>query len=136
MTKEALTYYHAALNYHFFGGELEPGIFDFTDTGDGIAARFVEATEPFLFEYNEEFINECNDEIFILTILLHEMTHEYCYLMNICDIDEYTGDHSEEFAEAAEEHGLTFSGYKLTDEARAKIERIIAHYNAVKDTCK
>lgn len=135
MTKEALTYYHAALNYHFFGGELEPAIFDITKKGDGITAAFVDVTDPFLIEFDEDFINECNDDLFILTILLHEMTHEYCYMFDICDIDE-NGDHSEEFVAAAEEHGLTFNGYKLTDEANTKIERIITHYNAVKDTCK
>lgn len=138
MTKEDLTYYHAALNFHFYGGELEPAIFtlvNFDDTDEDITARFVDCTDPFLIEFNSDFIRECNDDIFILTILLHEMAHEYCYLMDICDVD-YDGNHTEEFVAAAEEHGLTFSGYKLTDAAHAEIERIIKKYNAVKDTCK
>ena len=63
------------------------------------------------------------------------MAHEYCYLMSICDVDD-DGDHTEDFVEAAEDHGLTFNGYKLTDNARNKIEKIIARYNAVKGTCE
>ena len=136
MTKEALTYYHAALNYTFFAGELEPAIFDFTEKDDGVTATFIDVTDPFLIEFDEEFINECDDDIFILTIMLHEMIHEYCYMFDICDIDEYSDDHSEEFVEVAEDHGLTFNGYKLTDNARNKIENIIASYNAVKGTCE
>lgn len=131
MTLTELQYWHARLNYMFFDGQLEPAIMqrkEKVEDYDGTEARFIDCTDPFIIEFYYD-LEECGEELelYTLTVLLHEMVHQYCREKEIEDVDE-DGVHLEDFREEAARHGLTQDGYRLTDESKEKIERGLEVY--------
>lgn len=131
MNLAEMQYWHAKLNYMFFDGQLEPAIIqqkEKIEDDDGIEARFIDCTDPFIIVfYNDPEDREEGLELYTITVLLHEMIHQYCKENEIEDTDEY-GVHLEEFREEAARHGLTQNGYRLTDEAKEKIEKELEDY--------
>lgn len=124
-----LQYWHEDLNKMFFGGELGPALIvplndEDNESGENEAV-FSPLSEPFLIQFNRRTL--VNGDIFedqfsekILTILLHEMVHQYCEENWIESIDD-RGNHTSEFADQAAAHGLTSGGYRLSEDARACI---------------
>ena len=129
-----LQYWHAELNKMFFNGELEPAIINWfprnTDE-DGIYADFFEQTKPFLIQFYIDLHGYI--DIFLITILLHEMVHQYCSENHIDDTDGE--EHKAIFAEIAEQHGLREKGYALQESALKEIEKRLKVYNKLISMC-
>lgn len=123
MTLEELYYFHAFLNYKLFKGELEPvaiRFFDDNNSQDGTIATILTETDPFIICMDKSLLE--GDPVFTITILLHEMIHQYNRQREEEDIDEYTGEHNEIFKQAAEKKGMITGGYGLTAETKNLIE--------------
>jgi len=125
-----LQYWHSKLNKKLFNNELEVAKIivrndeeAVKNAEEGIEARYIDwygrdyivfypytwmAEEP---ETDNETI-EVPVSVYDVTVLLHEMVHQYCNQNGIDDID-LNGKHNENFREAAEKHGLTQYGYQL-----------------------
>ena len=132
MKLEDLYYFHAFLNQKLFDGKLEAVIIKrFDDSNDEnddmILGQIIENLEPFVIFIGDSLLKNDQDDpegpIFTITVLLHEMIHQYSTENEIEDVDYYTGEHTEDFKSAAQSHGLTNNGYKMTDETRQMIER-------------
>ena len=138
MKKEELYYFHAVLNRLYFLNELEPVIIRVSgesdyeiDDDESMMANFVSMTDPFLIWFNSELLSD-DDEVYIITVLMHEMVHQYCAQWEIEDMLP-EGSHSEAFKEAAADHGLTQGGYVLSSELKGFIEEKITSYHALND---
>lgn len=130
---EALMYFHSELNKVFFDGKLETAIVchvpDVQGNDEGIEATTEETLEPFIIWFRRDVSED--EPVYVLTVLLHEMVHQYCTENGIEDMDGW--EHSDEFRYEAEEHGLQTSGYELTEEAEGKVDSIIQKYNIIRD---
>ena len=131
MKIEELYYFHAFLNYKLFGGKLEAVIiktFDDNDerNGDMILAQTETELDPFIIFIGKSVLE--SDPVFTLTVLLHEMVHQYNRQRGAEDIDYETGKHNATFGRVAKNHGLELGGYRLTEETRDMIERQLKHY--------
>jgi len=125
MTKESLQFWHAELNKLFFNGELEPAIIQCweipqEENEELIEAQLVPITDPFIIQFYFDIENE--DFLYTITVLLHEMVHQYCAEQGIEDINSITDKHTRAFKKAAEEHGLMQGGYFLKEGAKSLIE--------------
>lgn len=125
MTKESLQFWHAELNKLFFNGELEPAIIQCwkippEDNENQIEAQLVNITNPFIIQFYFDIENE--NFLYTITVLLHEMVHQYCAEQGIEDMSIITDKHTRAFKKAAEKHGLIQGGYALNDEAKTLIE--------------
>lgn len=130
LNEAALQFFHAEFNYIFFEGKLEPAIIKVaTRESDEDEAEFIGMCEPFLIVFYGDISEESLTEYY-LTVLLHEMVHQYCRENEIEDITE-DFEHSEEFREEAEEHGLTQDGYILTPWAKETIAKRIELYTLI-----
>lgn len=125
MTEAMLQYFHAWYNKELFNNELEPAMICVKNTGGElpeIQAEFIRVTEPFVIRFNidvpEEEETEA-DTIYYLTVLLHEMVHQYCEENDIDDTLD--GEHMEAFEEEAENRGLIQGGYRLSNEIKEKV---------------
>lgn len=129
MTIEQLQFFHAELNHMFFDGKLEPALvinpYDeeyYLSYEDDTEADFVGTTDPFIIRFY--FDVENHSDLYTVTVLLHEMIHQYCAENGIEDIN--LGEHTERFRDISILHGLDQGGYKLTADAEAKIETKLA----------
>lgn len=132
-----LQYWHSRFNYMFFENALEPAIIRvYTDENieydEDTQADFIGALDPFAIRF---FFDVSDSPMFTLTVLLHEMVHQYCRENGIEDIDGEDYSHSDDFREAAEEHGLIMNGYKLAEWAQKAIEEQIALYDVICEAC-
>lgn len=128
-----LAYWHGYLNLKYFNGELEPVIIAFISSGNrkGIESRFIAQTQPFIIEFYdmEEEFDGYKPSIYLLTVLFHEMIHQYA---EQCGIEDTTdGTHTKVFKEIAFDHGMAQDGYKLSEEIKLDINKHINDFNAV-----
>lgn len=121
-------FWHETLNRIFFDGKLEAVIFKFYQDEEELAHIDTEL-EPFLIQVNESLLTK--DEYFVITVILHEMIHQYSRENCIEDIDEF-GEHNENFKHEATNHGLIMNGYKLTRKAKDIISPLLECYNVIK----
>lgn len=139
MTLEKLYYFHSFLNYKLFKGKLEAviiKIFDDNDESneDGVLAQVVKNVDPFIIFIGESLLE--SDPVFTMTVLLHEMIHQYNQQRGVEDIDERTGKHNSIFKRTAESHGLELNGYRLKAETRDMIENQLKHYDYMMEVSK
>lgn len=132
MTIEALYYFHAFLNRELFDGELEAVIikrFDdrTPDNYSGTLSQIETETDPFIIFFASSLFGD--DPVFTITVLLHEMIHQYNRQRGIEDIDEDTGEHNGAFKRAAACHGLEMGGYTLTTETENRIKEQLKNYD-------
>ena len=141
MKVEDLLYFHAFLNQKLFGGKLEAVIIKTFDDSDPdneemIQAQIITSLDPFVIFIGESLLdedpNDIENPIFTITVLLHEMIHQYNREHEIEDIDPDSFEHNELFRYAARHHGLIQSGYKMTDETRQMIEKQWKLYSYMK----
>jgi len=131
-----LQFFHGELNRLFFKGKLESAIIcpaiwlDEDDWPDGeVTASTYTETAVFFIQFNVidlETSEDFDDDMFLITVLLHEMVHQYCREEGVEDID-----HGSNFVRRAVRHGLTQSGYKLTEQAKEKISERLRLYNLI-----
>lgn len=124
LDKAALQYWHSRFNYMFFENALEPAIIRLKPANDEATtydpdAEFIGSTEPFLINFYIDVSMETAE--YVLTVLLHEMVHQYCCENDIEDMND--DEHTEEFREVAEMCGLTIRGYALSEWARDAIRK-------------
>lgn len=130
MSLEKLYYFHAFLNHKFFNGKLEAVIIKtFDDSDDEMLAKIETELDPFIIFIGNFSIE--GDPVFLITVLLHEMIHQYNRQRGIEDVDCDTGKHNASFKRAARNHGLEMGGYRLTDEAMELISKQLKHYDHV-----
>ena len=135
MKLEELYYFHSFLNYKLFNGKLEPVIFQIFDDDFECLAQIETNLDPFIIFIGKSVLPD-TDPVFTLTILLHEMVHQYNRQREVEDVEPYTGEHNAVFKRTARSHGLEMDGYKLTDETKIMIEKQLKTYNHMKETCK
>lgn len=122
-----LNRFHNRLNECFFSGELKKVRLDFRNINKsdfrndalGVFYRPFEGENfldtPLIAIDRDLFDNICNGRdnekwiTCIVSTLLHEMVHQYCYENEIVDVDKDNGKHTEQFANVASEHGLMAS---------------------------
>ena len=129
MKLEILQFLHAELNHLFFNGELEPAVIqsrynedEYFEDLDGTEAEILPMLEPWVIRF---YCNlEENSDLYLITVLLHEMVHQYCAENEIEDTDDMG--HTDQFRAAAEAHGLENDGYKLTAAAEKQILQLLA----------
>lgn len=126
-----LYYFHALINRKYFNNELEPVIireFESEDYDeDDITAKVETCLEPFVIWFNKEHLEE-NDELFTITVLFHEMIHQYCTQNGIDDVTP-DGTHLEDFVIVASDHGMTHNGYGLSEDVEKFLKTYIDRYN-------
>ena len=121
-----LQYFHSKLNEMLFDGKLNSAVIvphiwldeENYPTRDITATTVTEYSIP-IIAFNVFDLEE-DDDMFLITVLLHEMIHQCCSENEIEDIDE-EGNHNKCFEEMASHHGLINNGYCLSHE----IEEII-----------
>lgn len=147
MNKADLQYFHAMFNHEFFDGQLEPVIIqtvDVPNNSEDIQASYQgnKRLKPCAMWFNPELINDADtdeERLFILTVLLHEMTHQEIFEYSMCgiyDIDDYyneTEGHGEIFQKHASENGLTHNGYGLSGHMEERITELMHAYYNLKD---
>lgn len=146
LDEAALQYWHSRFNYMFFQNELEPAIIiicqhcqeDNDSLGDITEARFIGELEPYVIVFYDDTTayTEESTILYWLTVLLHEMIHQYCAQNGIIDIDELTGAHTDEFRDEAENHGLTARGYALSEYAANAIKKQMRLADVVTDVAR
>ena len=129
-------YFHSYLNWKLFKGKLEPVIIELFDFGDdknldNIEARIETDLDPFIIFMGNHLLKE--DPISMITVLLHEMVHQYNRQRGYEDTEEWTGKHLAIFRRAAAAHGLEMGGYRLTAEMKEMIEEHLKAYERVKE---
>ena len=131
LNEAALQYWHNKFNQMFFNNELEPAIikiFPHDEFNDyGIEANFISVTDPFLIQFHYD-VSE-SDNIYTLTVLLHEMVHQHCLENNIEDMDE-EDKHTKDFIFEGENHGLS-QGYFLQTQAEERIKEELKKYDSI-----
>ena len=131
MKIEKLYYFHAWFNKRCFGGDLEPAIIKtfsgdetFPDDPYSIEAQTTTYSDPIIIYFNSDlFFTDIgsdpdevkNEELCFLTVLLHEMCHQYNAECGVCDVD-FDGTHLDAFLEVSEGCGMVKSGYALGQE--------------------
>lgn len=131
MTEAMLQYFHAWYNKELFNNELEPVIICANNTEEfkNIQAQFINNFDPYTIAFNidvpEEEETE-SDTLYYLTVLLHEMVHQYCEENDIQDT--LYGKHLQAFIEEAENKGLVQNGYCLNDEIKERVIKQIKLY--------
>lgn len=134
MTLEELYYFHAFLNYKLFKGKLEPVIIRIFDDDFEVSAQIETELDPFIIFMGKSLLE--SEPVFTITVLLHEMVHQYNRQRGAEDVEAYTGEHNAVFKRVARSHGLQMDGYKLTDETRALIEKQLELYKLMIDSYK
>lgn len=119
-----LQYWHSKLNKKLFNNELEVAKIVVRESKiaeeEGTEAEFIEwYGKPYIAFYS--LLTEDTISVYEITILLHEMVHQYCRQTGIVDIDE-NGKHNSKFKEVAEKHGLDQYGYHLQSDLEEEIE--------------
>lgn len=134
MKNEAwLQFWHAELNRMFFDGKLEPALVriveaDHTDSYDNpIMGQFMHQCDPYLIVFWYDPSKE--SDIDTLSVLLHEMIHQYCAENDIEDMED--GEHNSAFMLEAKQHGLAIGGCILSDEASKTIRERLTLVNMV-----
>ena len=114
MDLNKLYYFHEWLNVKYFDGKLEAAIIRDSQPceWEDLTARIETETEPFIIWFNSEELKEEGNELYLITVLLHEMVHQYNRELGLLDVDE-DGEHLEQFKETAVDHGLIQDGYAL-----------------------
>ena len=132
LDSSALQYWHAELNRMFFGGQLEPVIIRtirgtaFSD--EEATAEFIENTDPFLIcFYENDYDNAYSSDMYTLTVLLHEMCHQYVRENDLEDNDM----HGDVFKQVALDHGMKVNGYALSEEAQERIEARLSAFKVL-----
>lgn len=132
MEIDKLYFLHARLNQKLFKGKLEAVIIrTFCDYEEDIEAQFESCLDPYVIWFNTRFWEDefdPLDDVYIATILLHEMIHQYNHQRGIEDIDQYTVRHNAAFKKAAAAHGMTLDGYNLTPETEKLIQKELEAY--------
>lgn len=121
-----LYYFHGLINREYFDGRLEPVIFREFVSDDDVVAKVETCLEPFIIWFNKENLEE-DDDIFLITVLFHEMIHQYCGEHSIKDVAP-DGTHLEVFTDIAIEHGLTHNGYGLSEDVEEFIKKYLERY--------
>jgi len=135
LDQATLQYWFAEFNRLIFNNQLENSVILVKDYGDfdETEAEFIQCTDPFVIKFHngKSMIEEDEPgKVYYLSILLHEMIHQYCYETGIVDIDEI-GEHSEEFKNAAYEHEMIQDGYKLSEKIETTIKNRMKAFDAV-----
>lgn len=124
-----LQYFFNLLNYKYFDSELEPTIIKTsTFKGEEIEADFLFCCCPYCIRFNSKIIEQA-DELYLITILLHEMVHQYCDQHEIVDVTR-EGKHTSDFFKQAKEVGL-IDGYMLSKELETELKKEIRSYNTI-----
>lgn len=137
--EHALQYWHEALNREFFNGGLRPAVIRIAISeeleGSGILAQCIPESTPALILFH--YYPDKNNILETITILLHEMIHqyldEYSKLMEgigLIDVEK-NGKHTQLFSMAAVTHGLNAEGKELLPGAREKISKMIDQYDRI-----
>ena len=121
-----LYYFHALINHAFFNGELEAVILREFESQDDIVAKLETNLEPFIIWFDKSHLEEA-DDVFIITVLFHEMIHQFCKEHGIEDVDA-DGTHLDVFKVIAREHGLTHNGYGLSTSVEEFIKKHLERY--------
>lgn len=131
-----MQYWHSKFNHMFFENALEPAIIKIypgvEEDKEGTQALFMGNLEPFVIAFYYD-ISNAELTTYTLTVLLHEMVHQYCAENEIEDIDGF--EHSDDFREEAENHGLTMDGYALAAWAQDAINKQIKLLDCVSLCC-
>lgn len=140
---------HSFLNGELFDGKLTTPYIDFIEiinaNSDIPLAMFVknpqEKIKPEISEkcaiilsmaqynycYKSKSLVECNAKI--ISTLLHEMIHQYCFENGI--VDNENGLHTKAFAEQAEKHGLISIYEETASGKNYRFTKLDAKYNAI-----
>ena len=127
-----LQFFHGEINRLFFNGELEAAIISiyYFDDWNIVATTFT-TTDPFIIAFNKSYIEESeeteDEQTYYLTVLTHEMIHQWNAQEGI--EDTYSdGTHTEDFLQAC--NGiLTQDGYELEDHAGKALKDRLRKYN-------
>ncbi|MBR6171571.1 MAG: hypothetical protein IKQ49_00135 [Eubacterium sp.] len=130
MTEGELQYAHSWLNQRYFDGRLQAAIIRFfpelahNERGcEGVCVTT--DTIPCIIELfiNPEEYGSLVCKGHIITVLLHEMIHQYCSENDIDDTD-----HNEAFVAEAEKRGMTRRGYVMTEPALLEVYDVLNIY--------
>lgn len=121
-----LQYWHSKLNKELFNNELEVAKIVIKDSEiakeEGIEAEFIEwYSRPYIAFYSWSIEDDASVSIHEITVLLHEMIHQYCRQEGIVDMDS-NGEHNSTFSAVAEKHGLNRYGYQLQSQLEDEID--------------
>lgn len=132
-----LQYFHAALNKEIFNNELSPAIIRIESCLEN-EEETTACTYPdyspclitFFLENKNETFGYMVNPVFVITVLLHEMIHQYCHEKGIKDTEE-DGTHLPIFEDIACKFGLEMRGYKLSDKTKQIIQSLYLDVNTV-----
>ena len=135
MTLKELYYYHETINRLYFNGSLEAVIIKTkTDNyDDPITASTETTSDPFIIWIDKDILRtstSISDKLFVLTVLFHEMIHQYNAENCVEDTDD-SGEHLQEFVDSSYEHGMLQNGYALSDKVRDTLISYIRKYEIV-----
>ena len=116
-------FWHAELNRMLFDGRLEPCVMCVSSCTGDLRAEFVPSTNPYLMSIYDEPEEADADA---LTVLLHEMCHEY-----IDQNDLVNDEHGPMFQSVARDHGMGGIGYSLADETRDRLEKRLSSFDNI-----
>lgn len=120
-----LYYFHAFLNRELFRGKLQPVIFDYADQ---LQAFEYDGAGPLPIMRTGDNLLEESGDIFILTALLREMTHQYNAERGADDTGSNPLKHNKTYTAAARAHGLANGGRSLQPETLALITEQLQKY--------